>query len=102
MTAARCSRRAWEVLPDEDCGLSPLMDALGIAKQLQSQHFYKAEVIHKRVRPPMVAPTLLRTAAERPNNSPSGGGVTYLDAASLQTGGFLPAVRRQRPWANLM
>jgi hypothetical protein len=79
----------WEVLPDEDYGFSPAMDALGDAKQLQSQHFYKAEAIQKLVRPPMIAPVSLRNAADRPNNSPSG--VTFLDAVSMQKGGFRPA-----------
>jgi len=79
----------WEVLPDEDYGFSPAMDALGDAKQLQSQHFFKAEGIQKQVRPPMVAPVSLRNAGDRPNTSPSG--VTFLDTASMQKGGFRSA-----------
>lgn len=67
----------WEVTGEDVYGTDcPAMTAIGDNKQLQYGEKRSAEVIEKKVRPPMVAPTSLKNAMV--NQLP--GGVTWVDS----------------------
>lgn len=77
----------WEVTGEDAYGTScPGMDALGDAKQLQLGEKREMEAIEKMVRPPMVAPTVLRN--QRTSILP--GDITYSDEREGQKG-YRPA-----------
>jgi len=77
----------WHVTGVDIYGRSPAMDVLGDVKALQIEQKRKAQGVDKMVNPPMQAPSALRgqTATVLP------GGVTYVDTAQGNQGGFRPA-----------
>ena len=76
----------WDVRGGDIYGIGPGMEALGDAKQLQSQQRRKSQGIDKMVSPPMTGPASL---ANQPSNTLPGG-LTFVDAATAQQG-FRPA-----------
>lgn len=77
---------AWEIIADDDYGISPAMTALPDVKALQ--HFQKqyADAVNKKVSPPMTAPINMR------NNVASlmPGSITYVDDPTGR--GYRPAI----------
>lgn len=77
---ALCPR--WRTSGGDIYGSSPAMDTLGDIKQLQHQQLRKAQGIDYMTKPPLQAPTSMKNVDI--NTLP--GGVSYVDAASPQTG----------------
>jgi len=78
----------WEITGEDVYGTTcPGMDALGDIKQLQLGERRTAQAIDKKINPPMVAPTSMRTQ----KTSILPGDVTYLDAREGMQG-FKPAM----------
>lgn len=72
----------WDVRGGDIYGIGPGMEALGDAKQLQTQQKRKSQGIDKLMSPPMTGPAALANQA----SSTLPGGITYVDAATAGQG----------------